>query len=788
MRAMDFVLTLPKTLRLAVALDKSGRSVSTHATTWVGRALCLGFVIAMTQSARAHSIDYDPRRPPELRSCDEHQQRGRAERARDCYAQLLDSSNLLVAAEAAWAMGDYQRANQVFRDVVQANERAVQPRVRWGRLFLQTHQYSDAAQLFNEALELAADDPQAKLGLASVLTERFEGAARPLVDEVVKQDDGLIEAHLLLARMALEEGQFAPAEQSLERATEIATKQKLPPLEVYSLRAALDAARERNPDAWIKRVLDYNPHYGTVYEQLAHFEIMRRRYREATVLLRRAVEVQPDLWSAHAELGSNLLRLGEIEEARSQLTSAYSGDPYSPTIVNSLRLLDRIGEFELSATPLAIGGDTVEVRTRLHRKETVVLQPYALDLIGRGIETFSRRYGFKLREPVTVEMYPDHDDFAVRVAALPGIGLLGVTFGYVVAMDSPSGRASGDFHWGSTLWHELAHVFTLEATDHRVPRWLSEGISVFEEWRTGPTPGVIVTPDVIGALRERRLLPVSELDSGFIRPSYPNQVQVSYTQAGWVCLFIEQRWGFDRLSALLHQFTRNVSTAAAVEATFKISPQAFDQQFDAFARERFAKLLASADEWEQLHEAARKAAAAGQWADVIEPARRAAQIYPEYVGPDSPHRLLAQALDKSGRRAEAIAALEAYRSAGGWDPSALRDLARWLDDAGRAREATATLQALNYVDPLNAQQHVQLGERLLADERAEESLREFRALLALDALDQAPAHFGAARALRLMGDRAGSRRHVLDALAIAPHYQPAQDFLLQLIEERTRNE
>ena len=144
-------------------------------------------------------------------------------------------------------------------------------------------------------------------------------------------------------------------------------------------------------------------------------------------------------------------------------------------------------------------------------------------------------------------------------------------------MDSPSGRASGDFHWGSTLWHELAHVFTLEATDHRVPRWLSEGISVFEEWRTGPTPGVVVPPDVITALNEDKFLPVSDLDAGFIRPSYPNQVQVSYMQAGLICLFIEQRWGFERLVALLHQFDRNVTTAAAVESAFKMTPARFRQ-------------------------------------------------------------------------------------------------------------------------------------------------------------------------------------------------------------------
>ena len=189
------------------------------------------------------------------------------------------------------------------------------------------------------------------------------------------------------------------------------------------------------------------------------------------------------------------------------------------------------------------------------------------DLARKSTATFSKRYGFEPREPVTIELYPNHDDFAVRTAGLPGIGLLGVTFGYLVAMDSPSGRATGDFHWGSTLWHEMAHVFTLEATEHRVPRWLSEGISVFEEWRTGPTPGVVVTPDVIKAFNDGKFLKVENLDSGFIRPSYPNQIQVSYTQAGLACLFMEQKFGFDRLVAFLYEFKKDASVASAVSGT-----------------------------------------------------------------------------------------------------------------------------------------------------------------------------------------------------------------------------
>ncbi|MDY0067412.1 MAG: tetratricopeptide repeat protein [Steroidobacteraceae bacterium] len=745
-------------------------------------------LLVATLGAAAQDIDYDPRRPQELRPCDEHMHRGRINEARECYALLLSSQDSVTHAEAAWALGDLRTANELLRRSVRLDEQAVQPRSRWARLFLQTHQYADAIKLFREALEISPDDVHAKLGLAQVFAERFEGQAKTLLQEVLGQDDQLLGAQLLAARMALEEGQFEQADKALDAAARIASRRELPPLEVYSLRAALELSRERSPDAWIDRALAYNPRYGAVFQELAHFEVMRRRYAQASVLLRRAIEVQPELWSAHAELGSNLLRLGELAQARSHLTKAYSGDPYSPTIVNSLRLLDRIGEFELISEPVYAVGRQFEVKLRLHRSEAAALRPYVMELASKGVQQFSQRYGFTLHEPVTLELYPDHDDFAVRVAALPGIGLLGVTFGYVVAMDSPSGRPSGEFHWGGTLWHELAHVFTLEATGHRVPRWLSEGLSVFEEWRTGPAPGVAVTMDAIAALRDKRFLPIDELDSGFIRPSYPGQVQVSYMQAGLICLFIDERWGFEKLTALLQQFTRKGSTGQAVEAVLRISPKKFDEQFDEFARLRFAAILDHTLEWEQQYRRAREAVDQERWSDAVGPARRAAELYPGHVGADSPHVLLAQALDKLGRREEAITALQDFRRAGGWAPSALRDLGRWLDEAGRAREADEVLAALNYADPLNAEHHAQLGERLLAADDAEGALREFQVLLALSGHDPAPAYFGAARALRALGDREASRRRVLDALAVAPHFKPAQAFLLQIIQEANRNE
>jgi tetratricopeptide (TPR) repeat protein len=738
----------------------------------------------------AQSIDYDPRRPNALKPCDEHWYHGREAEAAQCYADLLNSSaDLLIQAEAAWRSADVQRANRAFRDAVRTNQRSVYARSRWGRLFLETHQHDEALRLFREALELSPNDVHARLGLAHVYTEQFAGEAEPVLEQVLQEDPNLVEGQLLRARMAMEGGHQDEARSALDQALKAAEAQKLPPLEVYAGRAVLDLARGQDSasmprNAWVGRSLAFNPHDGAVFEDLAHFEVMRRRYAEATPLLRKAIEVQPRRWSAHAALGANLLRFGQIDEARQHMQVAYQGDPYSPTIVNTLRLLDRADQVDVVTSKVSLPpAAEVLVQLRLDKKESAALQPYVQSLARDSIATFAQRYGFQPKGPITVELYPNHDDFAVRVAALPGIGLLGVTFGELIVMDSPSGRASGDFHWGTTLWHEMAHVFTLSMTNNRVPRWLSEGISVFEEWRTGPTPGVVIAPDVMSALREQRMLPVADLDAGFIRPEYPNQVQVSYTQAGLVCLFIEERWGFDRLPALVRQFEREISTQAAIESTLKIPAKEFDRQFAAFVQQRYATTFARFPEWQQARMTAAKAMEAEDWTKVIDAAQRAIDIYPDDVANDGPYVLLAAALEKSGQRSRAVQTLQRYRERGGWDPSSMRQLAQWLHASNDAA-ALEVLANVNYADPLNAAQHQLLGEQYLTVGRGEDSMQEFRVLLSLNPQDPATAHFGMARALRALGNSQESRRHLLDALETAPHFKPAQALLLQMIEER----
>ena len=422
-----------------------------------------------------------------------------------------------------------------------------------------------------------------------------------------------------------------------------------------------------------------------------------------------------------------------------------------------------------------------DILLRLHEEEAEVLDSYVTDLVADSIRTFSHRYQFEPRVPVVVELYPEHDDFAVRTLGLPGIGLLGVAFGCLVAMDSPSGSREGQFHWGTTLWHEMAHVFTLEATANLVPRWFSEGVSVFEEWSTGPLPGRHIPVRVLEAMGDDRFLPVTELDGGFMRPTFDGQVIVSYTQAGLVCEYISREWGQQGLVDMLNEFARGRDTAAAIRQGLGVAPEVLDSGFRDYLEAEFRATLDALDEWRDLSRATYEARDEGDWEAVIEAAGAAIEVYPDYVDDGDAYIPRALAYDELGRREAALATLETYWRLGGYSPGPLRRLGSWLHEAGRHADAVEVYSDLILVTPLDAEVHATLGDWMLAQGMAAGALREYRALLSMQPHDVAGAHYRLATAWQALDDRARTREHLLYALEIAPHYREAQQLLLEIV-------
>jgi len=693
---------------------------------------------------------------------------GRQAEAAACFTRLAAGPDAWARAEGLWGLGRFSEANDEFRTAVKLRPKDPDLRVRWGRLLLERFNPPEAAELFQEALELSPNHPGALVGLAWVAAEQFESKAVELARQALAADAGSVEAHELLARMALEEGDIARAIEHADRALALWPEA----LDAMSIHATIHWLADQPQSPWLKRIFAVNPRYGQAYATAARFMMLNRRYEDAIALLRKAVELDPQLWSAHSELGLNLMRMGRDAEARRELELAYLNGYRNATTVNALRLLDSYKNFVLL--------DCGRVVLKLHRKEADVLRPYFQELAEKALSVFENKYGLRLQQPVRIEVYPDHEDFAVRTVGMPGLGALGVTFGYVVAMDSPSARPRGAFHWASTLWHELNHVVVLAATAHRVPRWFIEGLAVYEESLGGPGWGERLTPEVIAAIRDKKLLPVSELDRGFVRPRYPSQVVVSYYQAGRMCEYIAEQWGVEKLRGMVSAFARGADTPQAVRQVLGTAPEELDARFIKWLESRTSGVLEGFEQWRRRLSRLQEAARAGRHEEVIRDGPAVRDLYPDYVGVGSAYELLAEAWLARNDKAAARGELERYQRAGGRDVGLLKKLAALELETGRGKEAAEVLSRMLEVDPLHEESHRLLGNLRLEMGDAEGAIREYRAALALNPNDVAAAHFNLARAYHAAQRVEEAKEHVLAALELAPGYRLAQKLLLEL--------
>ncbi len=727
-------------------------------------------------------INYNPDRDPALKECDILRYANDSG-ADDCYRALLSSDSALLRADAASELGDVRSANKNYREAASDSDDPI-IKTHWGYLYLATHQVSDATALFREALLYDSEYLPAQIGLAQALGEGYEGKAREALQRITVDHPDSIQALILLAKIELELQNLQVARGMLNTAKRLAVEQGFPQREIYALLGAADLLDRKPITPMVNKALAESDSYGDVYAIIAHFYIITYRYREAVELYQQAVDTSPELASAHRDLGINLLRINNIFGARYHIMKSFELDPYDAKTVNTLRLLDNFDDMRLTSGAVSNPKNTNETLgqfiVRLDREDADALEPYVIDLSTRAMQHFTNRYDFRLKKPMIVELFHDHDDFGVRTVSTPGIGLLGVTFGYLTAMDSPKARAAGEFHWGSTLWHEIAHVYTLEATNHQLPRWFSEGLSVYEEWNTGPLTSRELPMPTLTAIKDNQFLPIAELDWGFVRPSYQGQVTVSYNQAGLICDFISNRWGHQALVTMLKAFAEGDKTEEAIEKAIDMSAQQFDVEFAAFIDTRWGALASSLSDYQISERQMARYAVAEDWESVESLAKTLIRLYPERVGAGNPYEFLAKALEELFEPDAAIEVLEQWYDAGGHSPDNLLKLSEALRNKGRDKKAAAVIEQLNWVTPYYPQTHEWLGNYYLDTQQPERASREFDALLGLQEQDPAAAYLGRARAANNQGLKDDAKQQVLYALEHAPFYRPAQQLLLEL--------
>lgn len=693
---------------------------------------------------------------------------------------------------AARALGRFEDANAFFRDA--AGQAPTDPLVNteWGELFLEKYNRQDAAKSFQAAIAADPTYAPAQLGMGRSLSDDNPPQALRFAERALQLNASSVGAHLFLAEMAIDQDKKKEAHDSIGRALAVNPRD----LDALSMRAALAyvEGHDQEYQQTVESALQINPTYGDIYRTVGSVTARYYRFDEAVAQVRKAIALDRDNPRAYADLGAHLMRTGDELGARRALETAFRADPYDVITYNLLGLLDTLDPFETVRD-----GDVV---MRLHPDEAPVMREYAPQLAREALTALSRRWEFTPTGPILVEMFPRHDDFAVRTLGLPGmLGALGACFGRVVTTDSPKARPPGTFNWGVTLWHELAHVITLQLSNQRIPRWLTEGISVFEEKRARPEWGREMDIPFARAIDRGQVMKLRDLNAGFTNP---DTISLAYYQASLVVEHIVELYGQPKLRALVQSYAEGLDTEAAIRKVLGVDIDVLQASFDAFVDRRFGamrkalaapdglgpdlpldrlKALASANPGsfpvllalgDSLSTTAPDAAIAAF--------ERAAALVPNAIGPESPQARIAAVALATGDQARAARALEALTGYDSSDVQSARQLVSLLEGTKEPARLQTALTRLVAIDPFDAAAHSTLGRMALGAGRAAEATRLFRVALAAGPVDKAGAHADLAEALAQAGRRDEAKKEALAALEIAPTYSRAQDLLLKLTQ------
>ena len=454
-----------------------------------------------------------------------------------------------------------------------------------GNLALDKHDYALGAKKFEAGLKEVPDDLELKFGLARAYEPSDTPAMVAALESVLEHNSNHVGSLLLLVDHAIDAEDYPAAVKLLDR---VAIINPWHP-DAWAYRAVIahlqnqadveKAARENGLKYWAE-----NPRV----DYLIGLKLAQNyRFAEGAEHQKKALEFDPDYLPAKGQLAHDLLRLGDEAQGWEVASEVHKEDGYDVEAFNVMNLRDTMSKF----TTLSNRNFLV----RMGRHEAAVYGSRALDLLERARSNLCAKYGFEVKRPTIVEIFPEQKDFAVRTFGMPGNpGYLGVCFGNVVTANSPAAHPNHPVNWQAVLWHEFCHVVTLQLTQNKMPRWLSEGISVYEEIQANPAWGQRMTPRYREMVLGDELTPISKLSGAFLAPESEEHLQFAYYESSLAVEFLVQRYGLEKLKAILRDLGQgmeiNEAIAKNTEPMEKLEPE-----FASFVHKRAENLAPGLD-------------------------------------------------------------------------------------------------------------------------------------------------------------------------------------------------
>lgn len=620
---------------------------------------------------------------------------------------LDDAEQLYELAEAARYTGQHELANDSYRAALRIQPQWAEVGVAWADLFARKYASELAAQTLEEVFKTNPNQPDAHAAMAELIanTSYDLSAIGRHLDAALAINPRNARAQKVRASLEIDRNQWDAANKIL---ADVLTVNK-EDVEAIALQATVAWLRDDTKayEALRDRAFAINPAYAELFRIVARSAVREHRYAEAVELDKQAIQKKPDFFEAMADAGLGYLRLGLEKQGLEWLDKAYRGDAYNVRTVNTLNLFERTIPKEYSFH------DTKNFKIRYHAQDKAALARYVEPMLERAFADMVRRYGFSPKVPVVVELYADKTEYAVRAAGLPDIAALGVCFGQVITAMSP---ATGDVNWGMVLWHELSHVFAIQLSKSRVPRWFTEGLSEYETLLARPEWRRENDADVYGALYNRTLPSLGELNREFMQPD-SSAVVVAYFLSAVAVEWLARTYGFDKIVLALKLYGDGKETPevlkritgkaiaeldrdfrqhlavrlAAYAGTFKLPTRGFDDiakleiaadaaPKDAAAKARLALGHYYAGDADKAGAAAREAVAL----DAVQPIAR-------YI--------LAEIAVHTGDAAQAVALYRGLIASGHDSYDVRARLAQLAQDAGDSAETEAQLCAAKKLDP-----------------------------------------------------------------------------------------
>jgi tetratricopeptide (TPR) repeat protein len=661
----------------------------------------------------------------------------------------IDEKNaeaLLYVAQAARYRAAFQEANDVFREAVGLLPSLLEANLEWGYMGLEKYAVGLAEQSFDEVLKVDPNHPDAHSGMALVKLEQSYDLAAALdhLTRALASNPRHVPALLVRASLEIDQNQWDAAKATLAEVFAVNPMS----FEGRALLATVHWLRDDHAayEAERKRVLAANPGYAALYHIVARSAVREHRYREAIALEEQAVALDPDYYEAMQALGTGYLRLGDEKRGVEWLRKAWKGDEYNVRTYNTLELFE-------NELPRAYGfTQGKNFKFRYPNEEKPILSRYIEPLLDRAFEDMVARYGFRPAAPLVIELFHDPQHYSVRTVGLPNLGALGVCFGHVITAMSPS---VGEINWGMVLWHELAHVFAIQMSRSRVPRWYTEGLSEYETLRARAEWRRENDADLWAALADGTLPSVAELNYSFMKPSM-QQVMVAYYQSAVTIEYIVETHGFDKVVAGLELFGQGKETPDVIEAITGQSVAAFDAAFRAYLQHRLAPYRGSfrvpTEGYEDVAKLAAAATAApgdarahaalalGRFYEGNAPAALAAAGKALAIEPRN-HIALYVSAEVALRQSDAETAARRYREliqAGGDSFDVRGRLGMIARMNGDLAEAEKQLCAAKTLDPERSYPYLELSAIYKEAGRVDESLAELETYVMIEQMQYGP--------------------------------------------------